>query len=165
MRRIVVLAAVIGMLGSAFGTWSPASATDLVGSVKHPSSITFTGQWVAVTSATHQRLSMQISGAQFPVPSKANHAPGAITVQLRTPNRRETHEWTFELSSVSFNDNSSTGKGSISTGASQIAPFGHISLSLTPTGSASTQHCTKTTTVVTRPMGLPGVMWGTATSE
>jgi hypothetical protein len=134
-----------------------ASAAGGGGAAKHVSAIDFHSQRIAVTTSTGKKLSLAITGAQFTSTSTSD-SPGAISVSLRTPNRRESHVWTFQLSDGSFSDSPMTGKGTISTGPMQIAPYGQISLHLKAIGSASVQHCPVVTKVVRRRLSVAGTV-------
>jgi hypothetical protein len=97
---------------------------------------------IPVTSTTGKHLLLSINALRFAsTPGASNaHSKSQLTVTLASTNGVESHQWVFPLAAGFFHDDGVNGVGTLATG-SQIAPFGHLKLKITPTHSAVVQHC------------------------
>jgi hypothetical protein len=113
----------------------------------HPTEFIFTSPARLVTTTTHHKLSMQMEAIAAAGATLQN--PG-FGVSLAVPHGHEAHLWFFQLKSGSFVVNRSTFSGSLKTGASQISPYGVVSLRFTQVGKSSVTQCIGSKTVTHR---------------
>jgi hypothetical protein len=168
LRRTVVCGAAIGIAAGTLMTWAPAGASPRISEVKQPSAIEVVSHAVSVTSSTHKTLHLSLGAADFVSGGDPSGSPSSLNATVSTPNGHELHQWVFQLSAGSFTTNAATSSGSIDTGASQISPYGQVSLTFSPAGSkVTTLKCTGGSTLVTRRITVnatvllkTGTAWG-----
>lgn len=137
LRWLAVGSLVAGcVVGGSFAAAAPIHPS------KKPTVITFSTPTLSMTTSTHKKLRVDIEGER-------SDQDGMI-VSLKLPSHREQHQWFFQLKPGSFTVNTATGKGSLKTGASQIAPFGRVSLTFKPIGKTTTTGCNQMKTVTHR---------------
>jgi hypothetical protein len=114
---------------------------------KHPTEFTFITPTRLVTTSTHHKLSLQMEVIAAAGATLQNLGFG---VSLAVPHGDEGHLWFFPLKDGSFVVNRSTFSGSLKTGASQISPYGVVSLQFTRVGKPSITQCSTSKTVTHR---------------
>jgi hypothetical protein len=146
LRRTQRWLAMLPLVAAVLTTGTAAHAAP-VAPPKQATSITFTTPTLAVTTTTHRKLLLTVEA--FGPPGSPVQSP-ALIVSLQRAHSDEAHGWIFPLTTGSFVVNRSTIKGSLKTGASQIAPYGLVSLTFTRVGKATTKQCSTTRTVTHR---------------
>jgi hypothetical protein len=158
-KPALIIAATVGLVGGALGTFAPAAAAGRISNVKQPSAIEVISRVVPITSSTHKTLGLKIGGADFVSLGDPSNSPASINATVSTPNGHESHSWTFQLVPGSFTTNSATTKGTLDTGVSQIMPFGQIAMTFAPVGSkVTTLKCDASTSLVTRRIKINATM-------
>jgi hypothetical protein len=115
--------------------------------------ISFSAPALTLVTTTHKKLQVSIDAHQSSVAVPAN----SMTISLHLLAAGEDHVWLFALKRNQFTANTATGKGELKTGTTQIAPFGEVSLTFTPTGKTSTQTCGPTK-IVTHRVSVKGTL-------
>jgi hypothetical protein len=154
-RKLLTFAASSAIAAASLAGSTPASA----GPSGSPETLTvLTSGVMHVTTTTGKHLNLALRATRFshhPGGSNA-HGQGTLLIALRGNNGHEIHEWNFDLSPNSFTDVAG-GDGTLKTGG-QIAPYGRLSLIISPLSNATTQVCDSADHNVIHRVALKGTL-------
>jgi hypothetical protein len=137
-RKLLTLAACGALAAASLAVSSPASARP----ASTPESLTvLTSGVVHVTTSTGKHLDLSIRATRFAKTAGGSnvHQPSTLQVSLRGDGGHELHQWSFRLAPNSFVDIAG-GSGTLKT-MGQIAPYGRLSLVISPLSNLTTQVC------------------------
>jgi hypothetical protein len=111
---------------------------------------------VTTTKHVHVKLSFEAirHGAGFGTSDAGRKSTFAVTLQKGV----EVHTWRFNLRGGSFTDNGDTGRGHISSGKTQMKPYGSVAVTFSGLGKATTAHCDSLATNVTHRLQIHGTL-------
>ncbi|HEX3823342.1 MAG TPA: hypothetical protein VHV79_02625 [Mycobacteriales bacterium] len=137
-RRFVRLLSGAAIAAAGLALAAPASARP----ASTPESLTIlTSGVVHVTTTSGRHLSLSVRATRFAKNAGGSNAdrPSTVAVSLRGNSGHETHTWSFTVAPGSFTDTSG-GNGTLKT-AGQLAPYGRLSLVISPVSRLTTQVC------------------------
>jgi hypothetical protein len=143
-RKLLTIAAGGALAATSLVVSSPASArpAHVLRPAHTPESLTtLTSGPMHVITSTGKHLILSIQATRFAQnPGGSNaHRPSTLEISLRGNGGHENHAWSFKLAANSFADNAA-GNGILKT-AGQIAPYGRLSLIISPLSNLTTQVC------------------------
>jgi hypothetical protein len=143
---------VVALLASFAVAIGPAAASS--NATKRPSDTLLESSVIKVTSSTGLKLYLGVFVDRF-----TESRPSSTTLEVSlSSNDGESHLWQFEVTNKTFTYDRATSSGGIHTGPSQIAPLGHLSLTVTPRGASQSRTCTKGDSWVKQPVTITGVV-------
>ena len=155
---IIVASAALGV-SALVATGSAASAKTVITSKAAPETMSIVDSGprrVTTTKHVHAKLSFEAirHGAAPGLSDAGRKSTLAITLKKGA----ESHTWQFILKGGSFTDNGATGRGHISTGTTQIKPYGAAAITFSAIGAGTTTNCGATTSKVTHRLQLHGTL-------
>lgn len=109
---------------------------------------------VTTTKHVHVKLSFEAirRGPAAGLSDSGRKSSLAVTLQKGG----ETHTWQFVMKGGEFTDNGDTGRGHITSGKTQLKPYGAIAVTFSAIGAAVTDHCDSLATNVTHRLQIHG---------
>jgi hypothetical protein len=154
-RKALAFAATGAIAAASLAGSSPASAGPS-GSPETLTVLTSGAMHVTTTSGKHLILALRATRFSHNPGGSDAHRPSTLLIGLRGNNGHEIHEWSFKLAANSFTDLAG-GDGKLKTGG-QIAPYGRLSLTISPLSNATTHVCDSANHNVIHRVALKGTL-------
>lgn len=137
-RRGLALAGAVAVAAAMGVASAPAVVAGAPHAAAKPTSVSLTTSDATFKSSTKQALHVALEASNNP----STPANDSLVVALSkgTPGLGETHTWTFAISSNVLKV-ATGGSGTLKVPAVSVAPFGSVSLKITPTGKITSRSC------------------------